>query len=73
MTGSMGFIFVSSILGIICFIIPFIITFKAIKITLDVDGIEIIKIHCCSCCHKRQIFRTGEIKRFDIKIEKKKK
>ena len=71
LTGLTGLIFVLSFLFIICCIALLIITFKAIKITLDVDGIEIIKIHYCSCCHKKQIFRTGEIKRFDIKIEKK--
>jgi len=42
---------------------------KGIKITLDVDGIKMMKIYRCQCCRNKEILETGEIKRFDVKTE----
>ena len=57
------------ILGTILSIIFIIVSFKGIEITLDVDGIKMIKIYRCPCRHSEQILGTGEIKRFDVKID----
>ena len=60
------------ILGTILSIIFIIVSFKGIEITLDVDGIKIIKIFRFLCCRMKKIFGPGEIKRFDIKTTEKK-
>ena len=66
--GFFGFIFSLGILGTILCIFFIISSFKGIEITLDVNGIKIIKIFRFLCCRNEKIFGVGEIKRFDIKI-----
>ena len=47
-----------------------VITFKKMKIILDVDGLKIIKIYLCPCRHDLQIITTG-ITRFEMSFDTK--
>ena len=63
-----SFLFLLFLLANIGLIHDFFQSPKGIKITLDVDGIKMIKIYRCPC-HNKQISETGEIKRFDVKTD----
>ena len=67
--GLMGFMFLVGLISIIFSIYNFFLSEKGIKITLDVDGIKMINVYRCPCRHSKQILETGEIKRFDVKID----
>ena len=43
-------------------------SFKRIKITLDIDGMKIIKIYRCPCRHNLEILTMG-VKRFEMNYD----
>ena len=64
---------ISALFCFICLIITFshlILSIKRIKITLDADGMKIIKIHLCPCRRNKEIVTTG-IQKFEMDYDEK--
>ena len=59
-----------SLFALIFVILDLVGSFKRIKITLDIDGMTILKIYKCPCRHSLVIL-TSEIKRFEINFDEK--